>query len=68
VLAISNRTEKPACLVEQAVNAALDQAFQDADAVLLSRLGQVTLAKLSADLHLRLVKYRDQHDLETIHA
>src|SRR5437899_10579014 len=58
VLAISNRAETPGCLLEQAVNAALDQAFQDAEALLLSRLGQVTLAKLSADFHLRLVKHR----------
>ena len=68
VLAISNRTETPGCLVEQAVNAALDQAFEDAEALLLSRLGQVTLAKLSDDFHLRLVKHRGPHDLETIHA
>jgi DNA-binding IscR family transcriptional regulator len=68
VLAISNRTESPGCLVEQAVNAALDQAFQDAEALLLSRLGQVTLAKLSADFHRRLVRHRGPHDLETIHA
>ena len=68
VFAISNRTESPGCLVEQAVNAALDQAFQDAEALLLSRLGQVTLAKLNADFHLRLVKHRGPHDLETIHA
>jgi len=68
VLAISNRTETPGCLIEQAVNAALDQAFQDAETLLLSRLGQVTLAKLSADFHLRLVKHRGPQDLETIHA
>src|SRR6187401_373520 len=30
LLAIGNRTEAPGCLVEQAVNAALEQAFQDA--------------------------------------
>jgi DNA-binding IscR family transcriptional regulator len=68
VFAISNRTQTPGCLVEQAVNAALDQAFQDAEALLLSGLGQVTLAKLSADFHLRLVKHRGPQDLETIHA
>jgi DNA-binding IscR family transcriptional regulator len=68
VLAISNRTESPRCLVEQAVNAALDQASQDAEALLLSRLGQVTLAKLSADFHRRLVRHRASQDLETVHA
>ncbi|TXL74460.1 Rrf2 family transcriptional regulator [Vineibacter terrae] len=54
LLAIGNRTESPDCLVEQAVNAALDTAFQDAQALLLARLGDVTLAMLSADFHARL--------------
>jgi len=51
LLAIGNRREAPGCLVEQAVNAALDQAFQDAEALLLERFGEVTLAMLSADFH-----------------
>jgi Rrf2 family protein len=55
LLAMGNRTEAPGCLVEQAVNAALNRTFHDAEALLLSRLGEVTLAKLSADLHERLV-------------
>ena len=54
LFALSNRTEAPDCLVEQAVNAALDAAFQDAEALLLSRLGEVTLATLSADFHARM--------------
>lgn len=52
--AMGNRTEAPGCLVEQAVNAALDRAFDDAEALLLSRLGEVSLATLSADFHARL--------------
>ncbi len=44
----------PGCLVEQAVNAALDQAFDDAEALLLERLGEVTLAMLGEDLRNRL--------------
>ncbi len=56
LLAIGNRTESPGCLVEQAVNAALDTAFQDAETVLLSRLGDVTLGMLSADFHGRLAQ------------
>lgn len=55
LLAIGNRTETPACLVEQAVNAALHQTFHEAEGLLLSRLGEVTLAILSSDLHERLV-------------
>lgn len=54
LLAVGHRTEKPACLVEQAVNAALDTAFRDAETLLLARLGDVTLAALSADFHARL--------------
>jgi Rrf2 family protein len=54
LLAMGNRTEAPGCLVEQAVNTALDKALGDAEALLLSRLGEVTLATLSADFHARL--------------
>lgn len=68
LLAIGNRTEAPGCLVEQAVNAALNQAFQDAEALLLARLGKVTLGTLSADFHARLVARGGTHDLETAHA
>ncbi len=60
---MGNRTEAPGCLVEQAVNAALDQAFDDAEALLLARLGEVTLAMLSADFHTRLVARGGRHDL-----
>ncbi len=55
LLAIGNRSEKPDCLVEQAVNAALSPVFNDVEAMLLARLGEVTLAQLSADFHRRLV-------------
>ncbi|MBS9721532.1 Rrf2 family transcriptional regulator [Tianweitania sp. BSSL-BM11] len=68
LLAMSNRTEAPGCLVEQAVNAALVQAFNDAEALLLTRLGEVTLAQLSADFHTRLSQRGGKFDLETVHA
>lgn len=55
LLAIGHRAEAPGCLVEQAVNAALEQTFHEAQALLLSRLGEVTLAMLSDDLHARIV-------------
>jgi Rrf2 family protein len=54
LLAIGNRTESPGCIVEQAVNAALGKSFQDAEALLLSRFGEVTLAMLSADVRRHL--------------
>jgi Rrf2 family protein len=53
LFAIANRTEAPGCLVEQAVNAALDTAFDEAESLLLSRLGEVTLAMLSAEVRHR---------------
>jgi DNA-binding IscR family transcriptional regulator len=55
LLALGNRTESPGCLVEQAVNAALQQAFHDAEELLLTRIGEVTLSMLSANVHSRLV-------------
>jgi DNA-binding IscR family transcriptional regulator len=68
LLAMSHRTETPGCLVEQAVNATLGQAFADAEALLLARLGQVTLAMLSADLHARMIARGGSHRLEKVHA
>jgi DNA-binding IscR family transcriptional regulator len=56
--ALGNRTESPGCLVEQAVNAALDSTFRDAEALLIARLGGITLAALSADFHRRFVAYK----------
>lgn len=55
LLASGNRTESPDCLVERAVNAALGDAFHDAEALLLSRFGEITLAMLSADLRTRRI-------------
>ncbi len=54
LLAMSNRTEAPGCLVEQAVNATMNGAFQQAERVLLDRFGEITLAQLSADFHRRM--------------
>lgn len=68
LLAIGNRTESPGCLVEQEANAALGEAFREAEAVLVSRLGQVTLASLSNTLRGRLPRRGRPHDLESAHA
>ncbi|MEO9593462.1 Rrf2 family transcriptional regulator [Rhodopirellula bahusiensis] len=54
LLAIGNRTEAPGCLVEQSVNATLGKTFDEAEQLLLQRLGEVTLASLSTDCHERL--------------
>lgn len=67
LLAMGNRTESPGCLVEQAVNAALDTAFRDAEALLLARLGDVTLATLSADFQARRAARTAPSGTETEH-
>ncbi|ODA36531.1 Rrf2 family transcriptional regulator [Planctopirus hydrillae] len=64
LLAIGHRTEAPGCLVEQAVNAALQQAFHDAEERLLSRFGEVTLAMLSDDVRSRLAARESSHAFE----
>lgn len=51
VLALGHRTEAPGCLVEQAVNSAMGEAFDAAEALLLTRFREITLASLSADFH-----------------
>jgi DNA-binding IscR family transcriptional regulator len=53
LLALGNRTEAPGCLVEQAVNAALDDAFADAESLLLLHFAEITLAMLRADFQSR---------------
>lgn len=67
ILAMGNRTDAPGCFVEQAVNAALAQAFDAAEAILLQRFGEVTLADLSADFHARMVGRNPVLTLETEH-
>jgi DNA-binding IscR family transcriptional regulator len=68
LLAIGHRTPSPRCLVERAVNAALGQAFHDAEALLLTRLGEVTLAVLSADVRAQHGARTRAHTLEHVHA
>ena len=68
LFAMRNRTDAPGCLVEQAVNAALNGAYLDAETLLLERFGSVTLAELSADFHARVVASGKSIDVETVHA
>jgi len=58
IFAIGNRSENPSCLVEQSVNAALESAFAEAEALLLERFSHVTLADLSADFSRRHAERR----------
>ena len=61
LLAIGNRTEQPGCLVEKAVNRALGESFDEAEALLLKRFGDVTLRQLAADI-------QGNHGLDHAHA
>jgi DNA-binding IscR family transcriptional regulator len=51
LFAIGHRNVESACLVEQAVNGALDQTLAEAEALVLARLREVTLAALSEDFN-----------------
>ena len=53
LFAIGLSTDHPQCLVEQAVNAALTDAFDAAQALLINRLGSVTLEQLADDFERR---------------
>jgi Rrf2 family protein len=53
LFAIGHRSEAAKCLVEQAVNAAVDQALAEAEALVIARLQAVTLASLSEAFHRR---------------
>lgn len=68
LLAIGNRTEAPGCLIERAVNAALGDAFAAAEALLLARLGEVTLAALHAHVGAQLAAHQRAHPHARRHA
>lgn len=48
--AIGNHNETPKCLVEQAVNAAPEGTFAEAEVLLRKRFSEITFADLAADL------------------
>lgn len=50
LFAIGLADENPACRVEQAVNAALEDAMAEAERRLLGRLGEVTIGSLSREV------------------
>jgi DNA-binding IscR family transcriptional regulator len=58
LLAIGVHIENPSCLVEQAVNRSLTGAFAEAEALLIDRLGTVTLAQLAEDFRAGIAQHR----------
>lgn len=49
IFAIGLADPAPQCLVEQAVNASMTSALQEAEALLIAELGKVTLAAVAKD-------------------
>lgn len=58
IFAFGHRHETPQCLVEQAVNAAMDQAFAEAEALLLERFASISLADLAGEFSRRHAERR----------
>lgn len=53
IFALGHRSDNPQCLVERAVNTAIDQTLAEAEALVTARLREVTLAELSEDFNRR---------------
>lgn len=64
VFAVGPACDRPQCLVEQAVNAALADAFDEAEKLLLKRFAHVTLADIAGDFEARMA----QHPAISAHA
>lgn len=56
IFALGPADPAPACLVEQAVNGSLASALDEAEALLLRRLADVSLADIAADFDQRVAK------------
>lgn len=54
LLALGHRGENPSCLVEQAVNHRLGEAFREAEELLLSTFEGVTLGELNTEIERRI--------------
>lgn len=61
LVALGHRSENPDCLVEQAVNHALDHTFREVEALFHAKLSAVTLADLSKDFNRRFAKRGTSH-------
>lgn len=59
VFAMGSRNDNPQCLVEQSVNAMLNDAFVDAEQLLLKRFASVTLADLAREFTTRHTAHKE---------
>lgn len=58
IFAMGHRNDNPSCLVEQAVNARLGDAFDEAEELLMERFSGVTLAEIAKEFTARYPKER----------
>ncbi|MEQ8178573.1 MAG: Rrf2 family transcriptional regulator [Amphiplicatus sp.] len=58
LVGFGRRADNPDCLVEKAVNEALEDAMSEAETVLTARLRALRLSDLAADFSKRLAKHR----------
>ena len=63
IFAIGNEHSNPGCAVEQVVNEAVGDALRDAEALLVERLGAVSLAELSRGFDARCAAATANHGL-----
>ena len=61
VFAMGNRVDHPECLVERVVNQSLASAFDEAEALLIRRLGDVSLAELSERFNDQYTQHQGEH-------
>jgi len=61
VFAMGNRVDEPGCLVEKVVNQSLASAFDEAEALLISRFADITLAQLSERFNAQYAQHQGAH-------
>ena len=62
MFAVGSRNDASQCLVEQSVNAALEATFEEAEALLMQRFSEITLADLAADFARRHAAVRSKRN------
>ncbi len=67
LISFGRRSDISDCLVEQAVNANIEHTLQEAQQLAMTRFGEITLAKLHADVQAGIEDRRSSLKLETIH-
>lgn len=62
--ALGNHAESPGCLIEQAINQKLDATFLEAEALLIARLGEVSLEDIWSGIRDPFMAYHDKRRTE----